>query len=94
MKIPALPLPSHPTHSVLDSSKISEYITCERKFLFRYLLGIVPDRPNHNLIFGSAWHAAREVLLQNSNHIDSVPEAYEAFSQDFTEPSFPSSTDF
>jgi len=93
MKVPALPIPSHPTHSVLDSSKISEYITCERMSLFRTFLGLVLDRPNHNLIFGSAWHAAREVLLQSNYDLASIQPAYAAFLELYrTE--FPASTDF
>ncbi len=48
----------HSTFNIIDSSKIQDYMTCPRQFFYRYILGWVPEEPNHDLIFGEAWHAA------------------------------------
>ncbi len=48
----------HPSFDVIDSSKIQEFLMCPRYFFYRYMLGWVGEEPNHDLIFGEAWHAA------------------------------------
>lgn len=54
----------HETWDFQDSSKISCFQHCPRKYFFKYVLGLGSDSPNHNLEFGQAWHDAMEVLLQ------------------------------
>lgn len=66
-----------PTWSVLDSSKLDEYITCPRKFFFTHILGWRPDTPAHDLHFGSAWHKAREWQLLHG--YDDIQGAMSAF---------------
>lgn len=53
----------HPTHKIIDASKIKLYQTCPRKFLYRHLFGWDLDVDNLNLVFGEAWHRAQEKLL-------------------------------
>lgn len=55
-------IPLHHTHSIIDSSKLTTYMDCPRKFFYEYLLAWRPEGANHNLVFGEAWHAALEVL--------------------------------
>ena len=65
----------HHTWDILDSSKLTTYMECPRKFFYRYLLGWRPDWPNNHLVFGSAWHLAMEHLLINGYTQSSVAEA-------------------
>lgn len=67
------------THHVQDSTKLQCYMTCERKYFFEYVLGLRPERPIHNLVFGSSWHKAKEVLFSQGYSIESIDKAYEAF---------------
>lgn len=53
----------NPIWNVLDSSKIEEYMTCPRRFFYRYILGWRPAVKSYHLVFGSAWHALMEHLL-------------------------------
>lgn len=62
---------------VVDSSKLQDYLGCPRYYLYRHVLGLDKDTPNLDLVFGSAWHAALEYLLQHDYSLDSVREAYE-----------------
>ena len=48
--------------SVLDASKIQNYMTCPRRFFFERVLGWQWAQPNVHLVFGRAWHLAMEVL--------------------------------
>lgn len=86
------PIPSNKTWGFLDSSKIQEFMTCPRKFFFRYVLGWTTDRPNNHLKFGEAWHLAMEHLLRSGYKADEVIIAYERFLACYRE-EFPPETD-
>ena len=85
----------HETWNFQDSSKISTFQTCPRKYFFTYVLGLGWSTPNHDLVFGSAWHEAMERLLKlywaNDKSYDEafIKEALKAFTecyrQDFDE---------
>ncbi len=47
-----------PTFTIVDSSKLQDYMMCPRYYFYRYVLGWVPEEPNHDLIFGEAWHVS------------------------------------
>lgn len=66
-----------PTWSIMDSSKLTDLIACDRKFFYAHILGWRPDSPAHDLWFGSCWHAAREHQLLHG--YDDVKGAYEVF---------------
>lgn len=82
----------HPTWEILDSSKLTTYMECPRKFFWRYLLGWHPASPNNHLIFGSAWHFAMEHLLLSGTSADSVSMAIAKFAEYYRE-YLPPSTD-
>lgn len=67
----------HPTWHIYDSSKIDEFIRCNRMFFFRYVLGWDLETPAQDLHFGEAWHRAREHQLING--YDDIEGAYSAF---------------
>jgi hypothetical protein len=69
----------HPAIQIIDSSKIKDYITCERMYFFRHVLGWEPDCPNNHLSFGSAWHEAMEHLLLTDYTPANILTAYEKF---------------
>lgn len=83
-------IPEHPTWQIVDSSKLDEFERCRRRFFYRYILGWVPDRPNHDLYFGQAWHIAREYMLIHG--YDKILQAYDAF-EEFYRKEFPADTD-
>ena len=60
-----MPIPSHPTWEIKDSSKLDTWVRCKRRYFYEYILGWRSDYPNHDLIFGQAWHLAREHQLLN-----------------------------
>lgn len=65
----------HYTWEVLDSSKLSTYQDCPRKFFYEYLLGWRIDQPNIHLEFGIAWHLAMEYLLKHKTGSGYTPES-------------------
>ena len=88
-----LPLSKIPDRlSVWSSSEIKDYQRCPRYSLFRKILGLTPDFPNHNLVFGTAWHLAQEHLANNKFSEDSIEGAYQDF-LDFYRKYFSESTD-
>jgi len=64
-----------------DSTKMNEYLTCERKYFFEYILGYRPDRPIHDLIFGIAFHEAKAILLEEGYSSSAINHAYQAFEE-------------
>jgi len=69
----------HPSWDILDSSKIQEYMECERKYFFKYLLGWVPEAPNNHLCYGEGYHRSREHILINGYTPDTIVEAHKIF---------------
>jgi len=57
------PLIPHPTWDQRDSTKLTDYKSCARKYFYEYILGWKVDRPAQDLHFGAAWHIAREHQL-------------------------------
>jgi hypothetical protein len=45
---------------------------CPRKYFYQYVLGWQSETPNVHLIFGDAWHAAMETLLNYGYSADAV----------------------
>lgn len=80
----------HPTHLILDSSKLDIYLDCPRKFFYEYILGWRRDIPAHDLHFGTAWHEAREHQLLHG--YEDVEGAYAKFINCYREV-FPQETD-
>ncbi len=50
--------------NVKDSSKTDTFMSCPRKYFYRYILGWTPDMNNIHLGFGTAWHLAVEHLAR------------------------------
>ncbi len=80
----------HPTWSIIDSSKLDDFITCPRKYFYAHLLGWRMDLPAHDLWFGSCWHLAREHQLLYG--YDDVQGAYNKFIGEYRK-RFPPDTD-
>lgn len=51
------------TYNIIDSSKLSTYMSCRRKFFYEYLQGYRGIYPNKHLIYGTALHEALEHLI-------------------------------
>jgi len=69
----------HPTWDILDSSKLTAYMDCPRRYFFEYVLSWRSDAPNNHLVFGTAFHDAMEHLLLNGYDDDSVMGAFDKF---------------
>jgi len=83
-------IPNHPTHSIIDSSKLTCLADCPRQFFYQYILGWRPDKPEHDLYFGESWHLAREHQLIHG--YDDVKGAYKLFIEHYRK-KFPEGTD-
>lgn len=70
---------SHPAISVLDSSKLQDFMRCPRRAFFRHILGWDLEQDNVHLVFGSAWHKAMECLVATGYTEEGVVEAFTAF---------------
>lgn len=73
------PIAEHPTHKIYDSSKLQEYMTCPRKYFYKYVLGWANEDPNIHLVFGEAWHRAMEVILWEGGGNEALEKAYARF---------------
>lgn len=69
----------HTSWSVMDSSKIKNFMQCPRKFFYRYLLGWTSRDKKQDLVFGQAWHDAREVTLLEGMTEEGLAHADNAF---------------
>lgn len=73
--------------TLFDNSRINTFKVCPRKFLLEHVYGWRPDEKSIALTFGSAWHAASDVVwraasenLSDRSTIRSiVEEAHNAF---------------
>jgi hypothetical protein len=79
-------------HSVQDSTKIQDYLKCERMHFFKYILNLHTEGTNHNLVFGSSFHKAKDVLLTLGLKKENIQPAYEAFLEEYRK-SFSPDTD-
>lgn len=66
-------------HNVQDSTKLQCYLTCERLYFFTHILGFRPERPIHNLVFGSSYHKAKDVIFSEGYSLESIYKGYRAF---------------
>lgn len=82
----------HDTWNVTDSSKLTEYMRCARKYFYKYILGWSSEYPNNDLIFGSSWHLAAEHLLREGYTAESLYEASRLFLESYRK-HFDNSTD-
>ena len=71
------PIKEHPSWDIKDSSKVDDYLRCPRYYFYHYLLGWTLDMPAHDLVFGDAFHRAREHQLLFG--YDDVAGAMDAF---------------
>lgn len=69
----------HPSWEILDSTKITAFMTCPRMFFYEYVLGWRPADARHDLEFGEAWHKAMEHILENGYGAASRHEAMNKF---------------
>jgi hypothetical protein len=69
----------HESWRIIDSSKLTTFMTCPRKFFFRHILGWTPSAPSNDLVFGSSWHLAAEHLLRSGYTDKSLREAQMLF---------------
>ena len=74
-----LPIPSSPTHRIVDGSKLKRFMECPRAFFYEYLLGWRSERPNNHLVFGTAFHEALEHILLNGYTRAIADDAFEKF---------------
>lgn len=49
----------------IDFSSLDCFLSCERKFLFQYILNLRINTPNIDLTFGSCWHYGHEVVYND-----------------------------
>lgn len=72
------PIPEHPMWKIYDSTKIQEYLDCERMFFYKRVLGWTRETPwTNDLQFGKAWHKAMEILYQGGFGDANILKAYE-----------------
>ena len=78
-------LPEHPTHEVIDASKMQEFLTCPRKYFFRYVLGWVPEREegSYHRAFGKALHSAMAFLYKNGLSDENAVKACDIFYSEY-----------
>lgn len=67
-------------------------MTCPRYYFYRYILGWVPEEPNHDLIFGEAWHAAQLQLKLHGYSEQNITIAFGKFMEVYR-PVFPEESD-
>lgn len=67
---------NHPSHAIIDSTKLNAFLGCPRSYFYEYILGWRSEAPNLHLEFGKAWHLAMEHLLIRGYTNDGVAEAY------------------
>ena len=67
------------TWDIIDSSKLSTFMECPRKYFFNHVLGWRSSFPNNHLVFGSAWHLAMEHLMRNKYSDQALEEAKQLF---------------
>jgi len=49
-------------NKAIDFSSLDCFLSCNRKFLFQYILNLRLNLPNIDLVFGSCWHYGKEVV--------------------------------
>ena len=72
-----------PTWKINDPTKVSEFISCPRKYFYNYVLGWKTSILSNHLVFGTSWHIAMEYLLTHDYNTDSIIAAHEEFLKDY-----------
>lgn len=62
-----IPTVKQPDFLYYDNSMLDKFRACPRSYFFRNVLYWTPDVTNHNLVFGSCWHTAMDVVWLNAN---------------------------
>lgn len=82
------PIPAHKSWECLDSTKVQEFMTCPRKFLFKYMMGLSEREGNIHLVHGEAWHRGMQALLERGytkeGLIDAIARYELYFEQHYT----------
>ena len=71
--------------SIIDASKLQDFMQCARYYFFTHILGWRWDAPNIHLEFGSAIHIAMDYLLTHGYGKESVLKAYLLFEDYYRE---------
>lgn len=69
----------NPAVKVIDSTKLQDYMTCPRLFMFRHVFGWKKKEQSVDLVFGIAWHEAMAYLTQVGYSVEAYKEAYRIF---------------
>jgi len=81
-------IPQHYTWDQLDSSKLTEYIGCPRKFFYRYVMGLVPDNVSVHLVAGAGIHKGLEHIAahgpdESISNEDLADKAFELYLEEW-----------
>lgn len=87
-----LPVPYHYTFDILDSSKLTTFMDCPRRYFYRYVLGWTFKGANIHLEFGEGWHRAMEYIRLNGYTDKVAAEAADVLEEYFRR-SFSEATD-
>lgn len=68
-------VPEQESWKIIDSSKLTTYMSCPRKFFFRHVLGWDSVAPSNDLVFGTSWHYSAEHLLRAGYSEKTLKEA-------------------
>lgn len=83
------PIPIHPTWKINDSSKLSTFDECPRKFFYKYRLGWSKLYPQVDLIHGSAMHCGMEELYkakeETGSYENGLEQAFAAYVTCYTQ---------
>jgi len=66
----------HSSWAINDSTKMEDYYTCPRMFMFRHRLGWKSDKPENHLVFGEAMHKGIEHITLHGLTNESILTAY------------------
>lgn len=79
-KIGADIIQKHRTWDIIDSSKLQTFMSCPRKYYYKYMLGWSYPAPNKHLVFGEGWHRAMKILYtEGMTDPDVYSKAFDAF---------------
>lgn len=73
-----LPIFSRHEPSVMDSTALTTFMMCPRKYFFRMVLGFAPKTTEQYFVFGGAYHKFREILETEFASGKSPVESYQA----------------
>ena len=80
------------TWNIIDSSKLTTFMECPRKYFYRHILGWESSFPNNHLVFGVSWHLSMEHMMREKYTEKSLDEAKKMFMHNYRQ-SLPSSFD-